>query len=174
MQEVPLYSSVKVNGERLYKYAREGKKVTLPKREVNIYDIELLDFTSTSFKFKVLVSKGTYIRSLIRDIGDKLNVPAVMSNLKRTRQGKFSIEKAYFLNDIENNNFKMIPISNALSNYKQIVVNSDKEKEIQNGKILDNIYNEDKVIFKNQDRVLAIYEKYAKDETKIKPIRVFK
>ena len=174
MQEVPLFSSVKVNGERLYKYAREGKSVTLPKREVNIYDIKLLDFNCEYFSFKCVVSKGTYIRSLIRDIGNKINIPCVMSDLKRTKQGKFNIEDSYFLKDIENKKFKIIPIATALSNYKQIVVDKDKEKEIQNGKILNNIYNEDIIVFKNNERVLAIYEKYNKDDTKIKPIRVFK
>ena len=97
-----------------------------------------------------------------------------MSNLKRTKQGKFNIEDSYFLKDIENKNFKIIPIATALSNYKQIVVDKDKEKEIQNSKILNNIYNEDIIVFKNNERVLAIYEKYNKDDTKIKPIRVFK
>ena len=97
MQEVPLFSSVKVNGERLYKYAREGKSVTLPKREVNIYDIKLLDFNCEYFSFKCVVSKGTYIRSLIQDICASLNVLGTMNNLERTKQGIFKISNSYYL-----------------------------------------------------------------------------
>ena len=69
MQEVPIYSAVKINGKKLYDYARNGEKVELPKREVCIKSIELLEFTNKSFTFKCTVSKGTYIRSLIREVG---------------------------------------------------------------------------------------------------------
>lgn len=72
-QEVPLYSSVKVNGKRLYKYAREKEDVILPKREVEIFEIELLSVNHDELKFRAVVSKGTYIRSLIRDIGENKN-----------------------------------------------------------------------------------------------------
>ena len=87
---MPLYSSVRVNGKRLYKYAREKESVILPKREVEIFKIELLDFNNDEFKFKVLVSKGTYIRSLIRDIGHALNTYATMTELERTKLGNFN------------------------------------------------------------------------------------
>ena len=70
-QEVPIYSAVKINGKKLYEYARSNIKVDLPKRRVEIKKIELLEFNKDHYKFKVLVSKGTYIRSLIKDINDK-------------------------------------------------------------------------------------------------------
>ena len=88
-QEVPLYSAVKVNGKKLYEYARSGEKVILPKKKVIIKKIELLNFEKNKFTFKCLVSKGTYIRSLIRDILNDLNVVGTMSNLVRTKQGVF-------------------------------------------------------------------------------------
>lgn len=174
MQEVPLYSSVKVNGKRLYKYAREKEKVTLPKRKVTIYDITLLEVNDSHFKFRTVVSKGTYIRSLIRDIGDKLGILCTMSNLERVKHGKYSIDNSYKISDIEKGNYKMITIEDALKEYLQINVDSALEKDILNGKILDNTFNSDIVVFKNKEKVLAVYERYSKDLTKIKPIRVFK
>ena len=105
-QEVPKYSAVKINGKKLYEYAREGIDVFLPKRFVNIKSIELvgdIDYHDEfiDFTIKCLVSKGTYIRSLIRDIASKLGCYGVMSSLIRTRQGDFSIDDSYSISDIE-------------------------------------------------------------------------
>lgn len=174
-QEVPLYSSVKVNGKRLYKYARENEEVVLPKREVEILDIELLDVNHDEFSFRTTVSKGTYIRSLIRDIGEKINIPCTMNSLRRVRQGDFSLDDAITLEDIENNRFKFISIERAFLGYHVEIVDDFLESKILNGSILDNLYNEKSVVFKNKkDEVLAIYEVYDKDNTKIKPIKVLK
>ena len=175
LQEVPLYSSVKVNGERLYKYAREGKEVELPKREVEILDIDILSIDENSFTFKCNVTKGTYIRSLIRDIGEELGIDCTMEELERTRQGVFSINEAYTLSDIENNRFDFIPLSKVLEEYFSTIVDSELEFKIKNGALLPNIYGEDMVVFKNiKNEVIGIYEVYPKDKKKIKPIRVFK
>lgn len=175
IQEVPIYSSVKVDGERLYKYARENIEVTLPKREIEIFDIELIDSNEEEFSFKAKVSKGTYIRSLIRDIGDKLNILCTMKELKRTKQGKFNIEEASTLEDLEKGKYNLIPIDKALDNIKFIDADNYLENRIMNGSILDNRY-EDKIIgFKNKDgNVIALYEVYEKDNKKVKPIKVFK
>ena len=83
-QTVPIYSSVKVNGKKLYEYARNNMKVDLPKHLVKINSIDLLDYNQESFTFRVSVSSGTYIRSLINDIGKKLGIPMTMEELKRT------------------------------------------------------------------------------------------
>ena len=109
-QEVPIYSAVKVNGKKLYEYARRNEKVNLPKRKVEIKKIELLESSNDSYSFKVTVSKGTYIRSLIKDINNKLGVIGVMSDLLRTRQGKFKIDDAYTLEDILDNKYKILSI----------------------------------------------------------------
>ena len=87
-QEVPMYSAIKIDGKRLYEYARNKEKIDLPKRLVNIKEINLIDDIKyindkTIFKIKCLVSKGTYIRSLVRDIASKLNTIGVMSELIR-------------------------------------------------------------------------------------------
>lgn len=90
-QQVPKYSAVKFKGKPLYKYAREGKKVKLPKKKVEIKKIKLLDYNFPRLKIKVVCSSGTYMRSLAVDIGKKLNLPAVAIELRRTRIGRYSI-----------------------------------------------------------------------------------
>ena len=171
MQEVPIYSAVKVNGKKLYEYARNNEEVELPKKEVDIKELELLEFEEKRFKVRCLVSKGTYIRSLINDICNDLNVIGTMSNLQRTKQGRFNIKNCF---KIEAKNKKLISIKDALSDYLQIEVDDYLKNKISNGVILENRYNEDIIIFTYQDKVLAIYKKYDQDNTKIKPWKVFK
>ncbi len=173
IQEVPLYSSVKVNGRRLYDYAREGTLVELPKREIEIFNIELLDYKEDTFSFKVLVSKGTYIRSLIRDIGTKLNICCTMSSLRRTKQGNITIEESYTLDDILNDKYTSLSFEELLKDYPSVVVDSYLEKKIRNGRPLENRYNYDKFIYLNESgKVLAIYET-TPDKKEVKPYKVF-
>ncbi len=171
-QEVPKYSAIKVNGKRLYEYARNNEEVTLPKKEVTIKEIELLEFNNNSFKFRTLVSKGTYIRSLIRDIGKELNILMTMSNLKRTKQGMFNIIDCNTLDDIKNNKFKVLSLKDVLSTYKMIEVTDELYNKIKNGTILENNYDEDIIIFIKGKDVIAIYKRYDKDKNKIKPLHV--
>lgn len=173
-QVVPLYSSVKVSGERLYKYARKNKDVELPKREVEIFDIELLDFTKDSFTFKANVSKGTYIRSLIRDIGEKLNIPCSMEELRRTRQDGFTLDDAITIDDLRNNRIKLIPLETALKDMLIVDVDDYIENKINHGAILRNLYDKDLIAYRNKNHeIIAIYEVYKKDNTKVKPVKVF-
>ena len=160
LQEVPIYSAVKVNGKKLYEYARNNKEVELPKKEVTIKEIELLEKNEDTFKFRALVSKGTYIRSLINDIGNSLNTYATMTSLNRTKQGKVTINDAYKLNDIRNNNYKYYKIEEVLE-YPVIQVEEELEFKIRNGVKIDNLFNiKDKIIFINKDnKLLGIYEK---------------
>lgn len=172
-QEVPIYSAVKVNGKKLYEYAREGKKVNLPKRMVEIKKIELINLTNEEYKFKVLVSKGTYIRSLIYDINRKLNVIGVMSDLVRTKQGIFNIDDAYTLEDIKTGNYKMYTITDVLKNDNCVVINDKLFNSIKNGCIIDNIYGKEVVTFIYDNEVVSIYKTYDKDKTKLKPFKMF-
>ena len=175
IQEVPYYSAIKVNGKRLYEYARENISVELPKREIEIFDIELLEYKEDEFSFRVKVSKGTYIRSLIRDIGNGINIPCCMKHLQRTIQGNFKIEDSYTLKDIKSDKYKIISIKDSLEGYKFIEVDNYLENKILNGRILENRYSDEKLVFINSnDEVLAIYKVYDKDNSKIKPIKVFK
>ena len=145
-QEVPIYSAVKINGKKLYEYARNNEEIILPKRLVNIKDlkltsdIEYLD-NKTIFSIKCLVSKGTYIRSLASDIASKLNTIGVMSELSRTKQGIIKIEDCIKIEDVINNKYKLIDIRTCLPDIKQVIVDEILEKEILNGKIIKNDYN---------------------------------
>lgn len=170
-QEVPIYSAVKINGKKLYEYARNNETITLPKREVEIKEIELLTFWKdddiTKFTFKCLVSKGTYIRSLIKDICTKLNVYGVMSNLRRVKQGQFVIDDCLKIESVSKDN--IIRIKDII-NIPIIKVDTYLKGKILNGQILDNRYKTDMVLFVDENELeLAIYKKYAKDEKKIKP-----
>ena len=157
-QVVPAYSAAKINGKKLYEYARSGEVINLPKRKVNIYSLELLDFNNDIITFKTHVSKGTYIRSLINDLCEKLNTIGTMNNLKRTKQGNFDINNSYTIEDLKNNNYKLLNIKEFL-NYPVIEINDSLIKQITNGSKIDNIFNiEDKVIFTYQNKDIAIYE----------------
>ncbi len=172
-QSVPIYSAVKINGKKLYEYAREGIEVKLPKRMVEIKNIELLEFSNDSYKFKVNVSKGTYIRSLIKDINDKLGVIGVMSNLKRTKQGKFDIKDAFSLENIQNDDYKILSITDVLKDDNCVIINDNLYNVIKNGGLIDNVYKDDYVTFIYKDEVIAIYKRYDKDSTKMKPYKMF-
>ena len=176
LQEVPIYSAVKINGKKLYEYAREDIDIDLPKREVEISNIELLGNieykdTKTCFIFKCSVSKGTYIRSLIRDIATKLNTIGIMTDLRRIRQGKFKITDSIILDNVSENN--LVNIIDVLD-YKKIELTIDKEKEVLNGAIIDNIYDSDEVLFISDNEAVALYKKYDKDNKKLKPYKMFK
>lgn len=159
LQEVPIYSAVKVDGKKLYEYARKDIEVELPKKEVTIKEIELLSKEDDSFTFRTVVSKGTYIRSLIRDIGMSSNTLMTMTRLIRTRQGKFKIEDSYTLEDIKNNNFKILGI-NDLFSYPIIDIDDKLFKKIDNGVKIENTYNiEDKVMFRYNGEIICIYKK---------------
>lgn len=171
-QEVPIYSAVKINGKKLYEYARENKKVDLPKRKVQIKSIELLDFTNEEYKFKVEVSKGTYIRSLIKDINDRLGIIGTMSSLVRTKQGNFNIENSFTLSDLELNKYNILSINDVLKDDNCVIINDTFYNFIKNGMIIDNIYEKDTVTFVYNNNVVAIYKKYDKDDSKMKPYKM--
>lgn len=157
-QEVPIYSAIKVNGKKLYEYARSGEEVILPKKKVTIKKIELLDFEGGKFTFKCLVSKGTYIRSLIRDILDDLGVIGTMSNLTRTKQGIFDIKDAYSLEEVRKGNYKLLNIKDVLD-IDKVTVSNDLKFKILNGNKIKGNYS-DMVLFLDDDgRELAIYKK---------------
>ena len=163
LQEVPKYSAVKINGKKLYEYAREGKEIELPKKMVTIYDIQLVsDITyyndTTTFYIKTTVSKGTYIRSLIRDIGYKLNTYGCMDSLERTRQGIFNIDNSYTLEEIKNNNYKLLSIEESLPNIPLVQVDNKTLFKIKNGVKLKKFFDGDMAIIKDKNKVVAIYK----------------
>ncbi len=173
MQEVPIYSATKVNGKKLYEYARSGLEVELPSKEVTIFDISLIDIferdKNTYFSFKCLVSKGTYIRSLINDISKKLSIPLCMSSLIRTKQGKFLLEDANSLEDIKSNNYKYLNIRDVLDiDIKEIP--SKLEKKILNGNTIPKISDKMILFTKNNEDIVL----YKNTLDLMKPVLTFK
>lgn len=172
-QEVPIYSAVKVNGKKLYEYARNNENVILPKRRVEINDLKLISNirkvdNRIIFKIWTRVSKGTYIRSLVNDIARSLKTIGVMSSLRRTKLGSVNIAQCKQIDDITLKS--LIPVKELLKDYPFIYVNNVLKKDILNGKIIDNIYQNEKIVFLDEnDLVLAIYKIYDKDKSKMKP-----
>lgn len=177
-QEVPIYSAVKINGKKLYEYARNGEIIELPKRRVEIYSLELISDVEykdnkTIFKIRCSVSKGTYIRSLINDIAHDLNTIGTMKNLRRIKQGDFDIKNCHTIEDIENNKYEFLNLNEVLKDIYIVEVDSTMESKIKNGALLDNIYNENLICFRKNDKIIAIYKPYSKDISKIKPYKMF-
>ncbi len=172
-QTTPIYSAVKVNGKKLYEYAREGKEVELPTREINITNIELISYNNDEIVFKTTVSKGTYIRALIDDICKKLNTVGTMSSLIRTKQGNFNIEDSYTIEDIQNGNYKLTTIEEALSNLESLTINESTYNKVKNGSIIDKEFQEDIACLVYENKIVAIYQIYHSDNTKAKPFKMF-
>jgi len=155
IQTVPVYSAVHVDGKRLYEYARGNIEVELPKREILIKDIELLSYGKDLIRFRVVVSKGTYIRSLINDICSSLNVLGTMSELVRTKQGKFYIEDSYSFEDIKNNNYDSLNLEDVLD-LKIIELENNLYKKVINGNKL-NLDYEGYTLFRKDGIDIALY-----------------
>ena len=160
IQEVPAYSAVKINGKKLYEYARSNVKINLPKRKIEVLDIKLLEYQNDRITFYVHVSKGTYIRSLIKDICSKLGVLGTMLSLHRIKQGMFSIDNSYTLEDIETGNYRLLKASD-IFDYPVIDLNEKEYFKVINGNkiFLDCIQL--KIILTYNNEEIAIYLKEA-------------
>ena len=164
--EVPIYSAIKVNGKKLYEYARNNQKVELPIKNSYIYDIKLIDFKDNSFTFSVKVSNGTYIRALVRDISKKLNKLMTLEELTRTKVDNLLIENSYTLEDIKNNNFKLLKI-NDLLNYKEVELSRDLEDKVLNGNKIKLEEKEDNILFIKEKEEIAVYTREECDIFKV-------
>lgn len=138
-QVPPMYSAIKQNGKKLYELAREGITLKLAPRKVTIYSCDVSDITGDSFKIRVKCSKGTYIRSLCRDIGNYLGCGAVMTSLVRTASSVFNIDDSLTLDELKLRAEKNGPhsvlmcVDNVFMQYKAITVNAKLEKRLLNG-----------------------------------------
>lgn len=167
-QVVPIYSAVKVNGKRLYKSARRGDVVDLPKRMVSIYELVLISDVEvfenhTSFDIRCKVSKGTYIRSLVRDIGEKLGSYGTLMDLRRTRQGNFGLDGAYSIDDIKSGNFELKKIGEVLD-IPKVRVSEDMLFKIRNGCKVKKFFEGDMALVMDGDSEVAIYRVSEEDE----------
>ena len=141
MQTAPFFSALKHKGKPLYKYAREGEFISKPPREINIFSIENIICEHNKCSFIVHCSKGTYIRSIARDLGDKLNSGGHLSALRRLSQGTFNIKNAMTIENIELN--KLITIEEAFSELSEIQLDSNQTKFFMNGLKIEEINLED-------------------------------
>jgi tRNA pseudouridine55 synthase len=130
-QRPPVFSAVKINGQEAYKKARQGQKVEMPERLVQIDFIELLELARDEIQIKVKCSKGTYIRSLARDIGNSLNSCATLSSLGRTAVGDFRLEQASDLDSITVNDG--IPMDKALSFLPEAIIDDENSRKVKHG-----------------------------------------
>lgn len=130
----PAYSAIKIDGRRAYDLAREGKEVEIPKREVTIYNIRILDCELPRFMLEIECSKGTYIRSICNDIGESLKCGAYMSFLIRTKTGCFNIENSFILEQINKTNIEsyLIPPDKILD-YKSVYIENKYYSQVMNG-----------------------------------------
>ena len=168
MQEVPIYSAVKVNGKKLYDYARSNEDVILPKKEVTIYKLELVSFED-EVKIKCKVSKGTYIRALIRDICAYLGTYGIMTDLVRTKLGDYDIGDAYSLDNISNGKYKLYSLED-IFNLDVRYINNDNHKQIYNGNIVKD-KNSNYILYKDGDKAVAFYTRINEEE--LKPLIMF-
>ena len=168
MQEVPIYSAIKVNGKKLYDYARSNEDVILPKKEVTIYKLELVSFED-EVKIKCKVSKGTYIRALIRDICAYLGTYGIMTDLVRTKLGDYDIGDAYSLDNISNGKYKLYSLED-IFNLDVRYINNDNHKQIYNGNIVKD-KNSNYILYKDGDKAVAFYTRINEEE--LKPLIMF-
>lgn len=165
----PIYSAIKVNGKKLYEYARNNVTVELKPRKVEIYKLErITDVVKEerfyTFRIKTHVSKGTYIRSLCVDIVEKLGYPGLMNNLVRTKSGVWNIENSYTLEDIEKGNFTSFSMLETLKNYPIIDDEECVYKALHGMKIspskIEELLGEkpSRIVLKCNENLVAIYD----------------
>ncbi len=185
----PMYSAIKVGGKRLYELARQGKEVERERRLVLIKDICILDYSKEENEVTVRVDcgKGTYIRTLLHDIGETLGCGATMKSLVRTAVGQFKIEEALKLSDIEelvqNERITdyMMPLDYVFQSYNKVNVLREFHKLIYNG----NVFQNEHIIQPKQDpntELIRVYDaddvfigiyRYNKEENQFKPVKMF-
>ena len=178
MQLPPMYSALKVGGKKLVDLAREGKEVKREPRKVHIFDIDIIDISLPRVKFRAKVSKGTYIRTLCHDIGEKLLVGGCMESLIRTRVDRFDIKGSITLDRVEERkeciNNDIMSVEEYFSFLPKINTSSDFDKYLHNGNKLklnkDFESGELYRLYDSQDRFIAIYRR---EMTELKPFKMF-
>lgn len=165
----PIYSAIKVNGKKLYDYAKNGETVEILPRKIKIHSLKRVsNIIDKKVSIEVSANKGFYVRSLINDLGISLNTYAVMSNLIRTKAGKYDISISQTLEEIKKNGPIIHSIEDTFSHLKRIDVNDYMAKLVLNGVILDERQFSLNEMFKiyHNDKLIAIYEPF--DDKKYK------
>lgn len=189
IQIPPMYSAVKVNGKRLYEYARKGETVERPERRVKIYEFKrtstpVYDEASKTqkWKFEVSCSKGTYVRTLAVDLGEKLGVPAHMSQLTRIKSGPFVSEQCVTLSQlealVEQNQAQSVlrPLEEVFETYPRVDVPEEFITKVKNGAILTTAELPQVIepsTFYIEDELIALYGPHPEKKGLLKPIKMF-
>ncbi|ECL8006218.1 TPA: tRNA pseudouridine(55) synthase TruB [Listeria innocua] len=184
----PMFSAVKVNGKKLYEYARAGIEVERPSRQVDIYSLVRLDGISPltesnpTFKLEISCGKGTYIRTLAVMIGELLGYPAHMSKLERTRSGFFKKEDCLTLAEIDekmqaNDTDFLYPLEKGIESMAKLEIDEDIHAKVLNGVLLpkslfQTVENEPRVALIFQEKLTAIYKPHPEKQDLFKPEKV--
>lgn len=160
-QKPPIYSAVKVNGKKLYDYARSGQEVEIKSRQVTIYEIKILNLIGNKLELFIQCSKGTYIRSLIHDLGKELNTYAHMTDLVRTNVGEFTLEDSLDISKIDdftNEDIEkmIIPVEEVLPNLQHLHIDPQLLFRLSNGQRINirDIENSEKI---DKDKDFAVF-----------------
>lgn len=151
----PIYSAIKVNGKKLYEYARHNEKVDIQPRDIEILEIELLKQLDNHIQFRVLCSKGTYIRSLCVDIAKKLGYPGHMSHLLRSRSGRFDLKDCFSIDELKEGKVQFLSLEEAFKDYEHYIV--DDENIVYHGKVIRSDIDHQVVVVNRDEKVLAVY-----------------
>ncbi len=137
-QTPPAYSAIRIKGKRLYELAREGVMVTLKKRKVKVLELELVDFTKDLIEFRAVVSRGTYLRSLARDIAEKLGTVGIIEKLRRVRIGNFKVEDAVKLDEINRDNYLgyLMPIKDGMAFFPAVYLSERAADHFRQGNMV--------------------------------------
>ncbi|XMB87336.1 tRNA pseudouridine(55) synthase TruB [Mycoplasmatota bacterium WC44] len=177
-QVPPMYSAVKINGKKLYEYAREGIEVDRKPRSIKVFSVERLSDivyknNCAEFDFRIKGSKGFYVRTICVTIGEMLGYPAHLAELHRTKSGKFDIKDSVTFEDIENDNFKIISIKDSLD-YPEIEVDEYMYYRLLNGSVIKNTFDiKGTTMFCRNGEIIALYIPHPTKEGMIKPLKVF-
>ena len=187
MQVPPMYSALKVNGQKLCDLARKGVTVARQPRPVKIFDIQILEISLPEVRLKVHCSKGTYIRTLCQDIGSKLGCYGCMKSLLRTRVSEFTLENAYRLSELEDmvrnteetENYSFVQsVDRVFLNYPAVSVKKEAGKMIRNGNripvsfVQEKEYPQTVRLYDNQGLFVGLYS-FKQTENDYKPIKIF-
>ena len=186
-QTPPMFSAVKVNGKKLYEYARAGQTVERPTRKIHIYELELLsegeqfEGEEVQFAIRIKCSKGTYIRTLAVQIGEALGVPAHMHELVRTMSGTFHEGNCLTLAQVAEKmdagdlSF-LLPVEYALSDYPQLEIDAANEKKISNGQQLPIhplLKEYDKIVYMKDGKSFEVYIEHPEKQVVMKLDKMF-
>ncbi len=175
IQTPPIYSAIKVKGKRLYKYARQNVKVEIPKRKITVYNTNLIALNNETVEFEITVSKGTYIRSIVDDMGQYLDTKAIVKELNRTAVGNLKSTNKNLITNVEN--LKSSDPVQALNwsevlDLPSVVLGINQENHIRNGQLLEKKYfktsNKHLIVIDNQ--IKAVYQPF--NEKYFKPDKV--